>query len=348
MLLMLAACGPHRHTEVTIKGAEFYINGKPTFKGKTWRGMNIQGLLPNARLVNGIFDDKTDSTRYRWAYPDTGVWDAERNTNEFVEHMPQWRDSGLLAFTINLQGGSPQGYSKTQPWYNSGFHPDGSLDENYLSRLTKVLDKADELGMVVILGLYYQGQEKRMDSPQTVKNGIRNAVEWVLKKGYRNVMIEINNECNYYTYDGLSPETVYKSIEYAKSIEYKGRRLLVSTSYGGRKVPGDDVIRVADFILIHGNGISNPDDIFKHIESVRKSPAYTDKPVLYNEDDHYNFNDEVNNFVNATKSYVSWGYFDYRKPGEAFEEGFQCIPADWGLNSERKKGFFSLVNEWGR
>lgn len=104
--LLFVSCGTadvHK-TEVSIVGEEFYINGKPTFEGKTWRGMKIQGLLPNARLVNGIFDDKTDSTRYKWAYPDTKVWDAERNTREFVENMPVWREKGLLAFTINLQG----------------------------------------------------------------------------------------------------------------------------------------------------------------------------------------------------------------------------------------------------
>ncbi|EDY96552.1 hypothetical protein BACPLE_00995 [Phocaeicola plebeius DSM 17135] len=54
--LLFVSCGTadvHK-TEVSIVGEEFYINGKPTFEGKTWRGMKIQGLLPNARLVNGI------------------------------------------------------------------------------------------------------------------------------------------------------------------------------------------------------------------------------------------------------------------------------------------------------
>src|SRR3712207_7267903 len=31
-------------------------------------------------------------TRSRWAYPDAGAWDAERNTREFLEAMPQWRE----------------------------------------------------------------------------------------------------------------------------------------------------------------------------------------------------------------------------------------------------------------
>ena len=64
-------------------------------------------------MVNAIFDDETDSTRYRWVYPDTKSWDAERNTQEFLANMPIYRKKGLLAFTVNLQGGSPQGYSKS-------------------------------------------------------------------------------------------------------------------------------------------------------------------------------------------------------------------------------------------
>lgn len=336
----------HVKTEVSINGEEFYINGHPTFEGKTWRGMNIQGLLPNARLVNGIFDDLTDSTRYKWAYPDTKKWDANRNTKEFVANMPIWKENGLLAFTINLQGGSPEGYSRRQPWRNSAILSNGDLDKNYMKRLKKILDKADELGMVVILGLYYAGQETNIKDSIAVKNGIKNSVEWVLKNGYHNVLIEINNECDFFKTVGLDPKTVHKSIEYAKSITYRGRRLLVSASYAGAKVPSEEVIAVSDFILLHGNGIGNPDEITRHVESVRKSKTYSPKPLIYNEDDHFNFEDNTNNFVKATEAHVSWGYFDFRKKDEPYEQGFQCIPADWGLNSERKKSFFSILKKW--
>ena len=80
-----------------------------------------------------------------WQYPDTGKWDADRNTGEFVAAMPQWRRHGLLAVTLNLQGGSPRGYSSVQPWHNSAFRADGTLRTDYLRRLKLVLDQADEL-----------------------------------------------------------------------------------------------------------------------------------------------------------------------------------------------------------
>jgi hypothetical protein len=78
-----------RHTTVSIAGEDFQINGHPTYAGRIWRGHRIEGLLLNARLVQGIFDDLNTNTVSRWAYPDTGRWDAERNTREFIAAMPE-------------------------------------------------------------------------------------------------------------------------------------------------------------------------------------------------------------------------------------------------------------------
>ena len=123
--LAAGGAGPNSdpRTTVSIVGDSFFINGKPTYAGRTWNGHSIEGLLFNSRMVQGIFDDLNPETSSQWAYPDTRKWDAERNTNEFIAAMPEWRRHGLLAFTLNLQGGSPYGYSKQQPWENSAFDP---------------------------------------------------------------------------------------------------------------------------------------------------------------------------------------------------------------------------------
>ena len=347
----LFAVSPKRNTVLTIEGESFYINGTITFKGKTWRGYSIEGLLPNSRMVNGIFDDETDSTKYRWVYPDTKVWDAERNTREFIENMPLWRQHGLLAFTINLQGGSPQGYSRAQPWKNSALDEKGKLKPQYMSRLTRILDKADELGMAVILGIYYFGQEKSIENESAIFNGIRNTVEWVIRNGYTNVLIEINNETSeslYKIHPVLKPGRVHEAITYAKNIKVNGRRLLVGTSYAGGAIPGAKVVKASDFILLHGNGVNNPERIVEMVKLTKQIEGYTPKPILFNEDDHFDFDKPMNNFVAATSAGASWGYFDYRKPNEPFEVGFQSIPADWGINSDRKKGFFNLLSQWGK
>jgi len=96
-------------TVVSIQGDKFFINGQLTYKGRSWNGYSIEGLLMNSRMVQGIFDDLNPETAGRWKYPDTQKWDANRNTDEFVKAMDSWYAKGLLAFTINLQGGSPLG-----------------------------------------------------------------------------------------------------------------------------------------------------------------------------------------------------------------------------------------------
>jgi hypothetical protein len=333
-------------TTVSIIGEEFHLNGKPTYPGRTWNGHKVQGLLLNSRMVQGIFDDRNPDTVARWAYADTGKWDPERNTREFIAAMPEWRHDGLLAFTINLQGGSPTGYSQDQPWHNSAIEADGALRTDYLSRLERIINKADELGMVVILGYFYFGQDQRLKDEAAVIRAVDSATEWILPHGWRNVIVEINNECNVrYDHDILKPKRVHELIERVKSKSRDGRRLLVGTSYGGGFIPLENVVRSADFILLHGNGVSDPTKIAEMVHKTRAVPGYTPKPILFNEDDHFDFDKPQNNFVAAIREYASWGYFDYRMKNEGFDEGYQSVPVNWGISSARKRGFFELLSE---
>src|SRR4029434_5709565 len=132
LLPLASLSAAERNTTVSIVGQAFHLNGQPTYPGRSWQVLRIAGWLLNSRMVQGIFDDRNPETAQRWAYPDTGRWDAERNTREFIAAMPEWRKHGLLAFTINLQGGSPQGYSTNQPWHNSAMNEDGSVRPDYL------------------------------------------------------------------------------------------------------------------------------------------------------------------------------------------------------------------------
>jgi hypothetical protein len=344
-LPLAAPAPPRRATTVAIEGEDFHINGEPTLAGRTWRGHRVEGLLPNARLVQGVFDDRNPETRSRWAYPDTRTWDPERNTREFVASMGEWRRRGLLAFTLNLQGGSPEGYSKAQPWHNSAFEADGSLGSDYAARLERILDEADRLRMAVILGVFYFGQDQRLRDEAAVVRALDSTVSWVLTRGYRHVLLEIDNECDNDDYDHaiLKPPRVTELIERVRHTVVDGRRLLVSTSFLGTRVPPAAVIRASDFVLLHGNGVSDPNRIVAMVAETRSTPGYTPKPILFNEDDHYDFDRTWNNFTAATSAHASWGFFDFRRPGEGFHEGYQSVPADWGISSARKRAFFDVV-----
>lgn len=336
-----------RQTTVTIQGDGFLINGRPTYQGRTWRGLRVEGLLMNSRMVQGIFDDMNPETRNLWVYPDAKHWDPERNTREFLAAMPEWRRHGLLSFTINLQGGSPQGYSQKQPWHNSGFHPDGTLRPDYLARLERILDRADSLGIVPIVGYFYFGQDQRLDGDAAVKRAVQETTTWLLGKGYANVLVEIANECDNRAYEQplIQAARVHELVELAKSTTVNGRRLPVSVSFNGGSIPTPRVVAAADFLLLHGNGVSDPDRIARLVTDTRQVAGYRPMPILFNEDDHFDFDKPRNNFVAALNQYASWGYFDYRMSGEGFDDGYQSVPVNWGISSTRKRGFFSLLKD---
>jgi hypothetical protein len=81
------------------------------------------------------------------------------------------------------------------------------------------------------------------------------------------------------------------------------------------------------------------------VRQTRVVQGYTTKPILFNEDDHFDFDKPRNNFIAAVSEHASWGYFDFRMKDEGFDEGYQSVPVNWGISSERKKGFFRLVAE---
>jgi hypothetical protein len=260
--------------------------------------------------------------------------------------MDDWYSKGLLAFTINLQGGSPQGYGN-RGWINTAIDRQGELKANYMDRLEKILNRANEKGMVVILGMYYFGQDQFVENEAAVIKGVDNVIDWLFSKKYRNVIIEINNECdiNEYDHDILKQERVHELISRVRSTEKNGYRFLAGTSYSGGQIPTENVVNSSDFILIHANGVEDPSRISEMVNKTKAIKGYKPMPILFNEDDHFSFNKSSNNFVEAVKAYTSWGYFDYRMKDEGFDEGYQSVPVNWSISSDRKKGFFNKLEE---
>ncbi len=330
-------------TVVQIVGNEFWVNSRPTYEGRYFQHHKVQGLLFNSRMVQGIFDDLNPETRVSFAYPDTKEWDPSRNTREYVAAMSSWYDHGLRAVTLNLQGGSPLGYGN-RDWINSAFKPTGELDQDYMERLDLILAEADRLGMVVILSYFYFGQDQYLLNDKAVAAAVENITRWILDHRYRNLLIEINNECDiHYDHESLKSPRIHELIELVQSMGSDTSRLLVSTSYSGGNLPSSRVVAQSDYILLHGNGVEDPAQIKLMIDRVRAMPEYRGQPIVFNEDDHYDFDQASNHMSSALSSYASWGYFDFRRDGEAYQDGFQSVPVDWSISSERKKSFFMYL-----
>lgn len=337
---------------VTIAERAFCIDGRPTYAGRSWRGQRIEGLLFNSRMANAIADDDNPATRGAWAYAD-GDWDAARNTREFIAALPAYRAHGLLAVCLNLQGGSPQGYSWHQPWRISGFTPQGALRPDWAARLEQVIAACAGHGMVVLLGLFYGKQSAVLEDETAVRAAVVNTVDWLLARQATNVLLEIGNEVDLpvFAHEIIAAGRCHELIDLAK--KRSAGRLLVSTSLIALQAPPPAILAAADFLLPHGNAVHGPDGpmqpsphgIRLQVARWRAAAGYRGQPILYNEDDHYDFDKPDNHLTAAIESGASWGFFDYRRIRERFEDGFQSLPVEWAIASPRKRGFFGLLKE---
>jgi hypothetical protein len=357
LLLPLTPALWSQQTRVGIRGSHFTINGHSTYtpaQGFPSANPNLYGTLLNVRAVQAAFEDANypqhGSRRNPYPahvmgsvwfdYPD-GSFDPERNVREFIAALPDWRRCGLLAFTINLQGGGPVdgNYGENhpmQPHVNTAFEPNGDLKPGYLDRVRRILEQADRLGMVVIVGLYYQGQNARVDDAPDgahIRNGIVNAVRWLKSLPHRNVLIEIQNEVGVgvYRHPLLMPSGAAESIRIAQQ-EAAGE-FPVSISWVSR-ASDTRALRLADFTLFHTNG-RTPEAVQDEIQQFRRLAGY-DKPVLINEDGVSAFNLHY-----AVRERTGWGYYD--QGTNNYLDGFQSPPVNWRISSPIKWLFFEQV-----
>ena len=337
-------------TRISIEGQKFLIDGVPIHQGRSYKGHPVEGLLFNCRMVQAIFDDENPETAGNWAYPDTGKWDPERNINELIAALPEYLAHGCTAITVNLQGGMPiTKTERVQPWVNTAIDPKGELKPDYMDRLLRLLNAADDLGMIVIVGYYYFGQDKFVDDEEAIRRGTVNASRWLLETGLENILVEINNESDVplYVHDILKPPRVHELIGLARSQEKDGRRLIVSTSFTGgsfhgsiaKGIPTEAALEQSDYALVHTN---RHDTLGTRqvVEGVRQMAAYKARPmpVVINEDSI-----SVANLFAAVEVYAPWGYYD--QGDNNYRDGYQSPPVNWRINTPEKKRFFDGVAE---
>lgn len=345
---------------MAIRGGRFTVNGNPTYtaaQGFPNADEKLAGVLLNVRAVQAAFEDSHYPSRggrrspystnvmgpVWFDYPD-GPFDPERNTNEFLDALPTWRRHGLLAFTINLQGGGPVdgNYGENapmQPHLNTAFGPDGALRPGYLARVRRILAKADDLGMIVIVGLFYQGQNARVEElpgDGGIRRGIVEAVRWLKGLPYRNVLIEIQNEVGVrvYRHRLLQPAGAAEAIEIARKEAAGDFPVSVSWVSSARD---ERALRAADYLLFHTNG-RTPEQVHEEIASMRRLGGF-DKPLLINEDGVSTFNLQA-----AANERVGWGFYD--QGTNNYLDGFQSPPVNWRIGSLVKWLFFDQVARW--
>ena len=322
-------------TNVSVNGGEIHINGAPTYPGSA----RAEGRLFNVRTINATFDDtlgkvgwwdddgshpENDFANYgRWVSPES----AFANTERFIAALDQYKSHGILAVNLNFQGGHaiwnrkdiPEGHGSAgaRPnghrdfYHNSGFGADGAIDPNYAKRIGDVIEACDRLGMVVILQMFYFGQDTVFEDEQGILAAIDNGVDFICERGYRNVLIEIANETmeGHYHHPILKPGRTAELISRARKrgLEKHDRKLFVSTSEAAMMKTSesfmkdnqwtteevDRVFQAADFILLHGGDnietgrVGDSSVVVEKIEYFNSQPWFTDspKPIIFNESD---------------------------------------------------------------
>jgi CubicO group peptidase (beta-lactamase class C family) len=246
-------------TQVGIVNGRWHINGE-----LTCRGAQAEGLLLNVRMVNATFEDGNRP-----------AFDSEANTDAFIAHVPDYIAHGVLAFTLNLQGGMP-GYEGA---VNSVFNPDGSLRSSNLKRVQRVIAACDRRGAVVILGCYYQRQDQVLKDDEAVRVGVVNVAQWIAASGFRNVVLEIANEFGHPGFDHRNLQTDDGLVALMRLARQTAPGLLVSTSGLGDGTLHDAIAQASDFLLIHFNS-TRLEDIPRRIASLKPYG----KPIVCNED----------------------------------------------------------------
>ena len=315
-------------TFVSLQGTRILINGRPTYEGIE----GAEGLLFNLRTVNATFDDTLgnvtwwddDGSRPENCYAGYDKWrspeSAFANTQRFIEALPEYRAWGILAVNLNFQGGHPvqgrtwipegRGSAGARAnghrdfYHNSGFRADGSIDEAYAQRIGSVIEACDRLGMVVILQLFYFGQDTVFQDERGLLAAVDNAVDFVCGSGYRNVLIEIANEImkGHYHHEILKPARVAELIQRVRE-RAQGKhkqKLLVSTSEAALLSPRqwtheqiDRVFGDSDFVLLHGGDgidhgqVGDRTEVAKKIDFIRSRSWYQQnpRPIVFNESD---------------------------------------------------------------
>lgn len=114
---------------------------------------------------------------------------SDESAAELIRNLDAFASFGINTVSVFFMG-SRFGDVK-------GYNEDGSLNPVYAARMGRIIEAANERGMVVLVGCLYWGNSKAKweDWTQTEANAaIANTVRWLKEHDYRNVFVDVDNE----------------------------------------------------------------------------------------------------------------------------------------------------------
>ncbi len=308
-------------TKLTIKNDRFEINGKLVYSELPHCPAENHGLLMNARFIQGIFDEKSNPSRFNRFGK---AFDPDLNTDLLIAALPKWYAYGLRGFTVGLQGGGPCFTISNKSVENNPFSADGGqIDELYLNRLFRLIEAADELGMVVIVSLFYGDQVRFLKDDQAVKTAVKRVSNLLRDRGYTNLIIEIANE---HDIDCLAPYPILQTEEGMAELIKLAKAESGGMPVGSSRLGGsfsEIVAQASDVIFIHGNGQTR----HQYYQLIQKAKAISpSRPVVCNEDSQ-----AISRLDVSVAHGASWGYYNNMTKQEP--------PTDWTITKGEDEYF---------
>lgn len=188
----------------------FYVRDKP---GQPWRktysGPGFKpaaaGRMMNLRIAQGVTHDE-------WLKEEK--FDPEANTERVIAALDEYREHGVLAISVSLQGANAAyersaTIKRTRPYklgpekgsYNSAFTPDGRMKPAWMARLLRLARALDQRGMILNPMVFYGYQDEVLENRAAVDRALLGFADWLIEHNVRNVLVEIANEYDSNEYD---------------------------------------------------------------------------------------------------------------------------------------------------
>ena len=219
--LGMAAAAPRLgRTEVAIQGDRFLINGKPTYAGRIVQGHEDRRPAHEHRAWCRA--SSTTSTRRRAPSgpirtPASGTPSATRASSS----RPCRSGAGTACWPSpsTCRAAARRATRRRSRGRTPPSSRTATLRPAYMERLERILDRADELGMVAIVGYFYFGQDQRVKDEAAVKRAVRQRRQLAARRRLpQRAASKSTTRCNVRAYDHeiLKPARVHELIELAK------------------------------------------------------------------------------------------------------------------------------------
>jgi len=114
---------------------------------------------------------------------------SDESADELIANLDTFASFGVNTVSVFFMG-SRFGDVK-------GYNSDGSLNPVYAARMGRIIEAADERGMVVLVGCLYWGNSEAKWEQWTqteAEAAVANTVRWLKEHDYRNVFVDVDNE----------------------------------------------------------------------------------------------------------------------------------------------------------